>query len=361
MTTPLPIQTFLVYPAEMMRVSHGANLNEAISAARDLVHDDIYELSKKAEYKHLAISTRDDTGDFFIAAGSGLGQPGAALYLDCLITFMGPHGTTEEALVLIETDPNTGMIAQTYLHPLTPLAAKTGYTLVTIDPDGARTKLAESACVSFTRSTAITMADGRQVPVEHLQPGDRVLTRDSGPQKLRWIGEQTLRASGAFAPIVIAPGALNNTGELVVSQNHRLFIYQRADKMGAGQSEVLVKARDLVNDTSVVRAEGGFVDYFQLLFDKHEIIYAEGIASESLFIDTTTRSVVPEEIQKRLKSVAKPVRAGHELKATDLASSDAVALLKRASEGPREPRAAETVATFKNRANSVGISRKLAG
>jgi len=126
-------------------------------------------------------------------------------------------------------------------------------------------------------------------------------------------------------------GALNNTGPLTLSPTHRLFIYQRVDHLGTGSREVMVRARNLVNGTNVVQSAGGFVDYFQLLFDKHEIIFAEGIASESLFVDMTTRPVVPEEVQDSLKGDARPVDIGHELSAMELSRKDAVALLKRAS------------------------------
>ena len=57
--------------------------------------------------------------------------------------------------------------------------------------------------------------------------GDRVLTSDDGVQAIRWIGVTTLRATGALAHIVIEAGALNNEHDLVVSPDHRLFIYQR--------------------------------------------------------------------------------------------------------------------------------------
>ncbi len=330
-TAPLPIHTLPVYCADMFCVSHGVNQGDPIGAAQDLVHEDIYELNQAGVQKHISMTIDEDTGALAIGENSELGQTGAPLYLDCLVTLMGPHATTEEALVLVETDSATGMVAQVYLHTLTPIMPKTGYTLVTVDQAGARAKLAESACVSFTHDTNITMADGRQVPVQALRVGDRVLTKDSGPQKVRWIGQQTVRASGAFAPIVIAAGALNNVNQLTVSPNHRLFIYQRVDTIGAGQKEILVKACNLVNGTSVVSAEGGFVEYFQLLFDKHEIIFAEGIAAESLFIDTKTRPVVPAKVQESLKLNARPVQSGRELGPRDLASQDAVDILRRAS------------------------------
>ncbi len=332
----MPIQHLQVYKATDFRVSQGVNLGEAVDIADALIMEDIYQLVPRARLHRLALSHPEGTGDFATEAafsvgeGSELGQCGGALFLDALLTFMAPHGETLEALLLVETDA-TGMIAGTYFLPLAPIVDKTDYALVTADRDKAQAKLAQSASVSFTRGTRITMADGRQVPVEDLRPGDRVLTKDSGPQVLRWIGEQTLRASGAFAPITIAAGALNNTNPLTLSPNHRLFIYQRVDHMGAGTREVMVRVRNLVNGSSVVQSAGGFVDYFQLLFDKHEIIYAEGIASESLFVDRTTRPVVPADVQARLTGDAGPIEIGQELSATELGRLDAVELLKRAS------------------------------
>ena len=37
----------------------------------------------------------------------------------------------------------------------------------------------------------------------------------------------------------------------------------------------------MVNDSTIRIEEGGEVEYFHMLFDKHEIVFAEGIPSES--------------------------------------------------------------------------------
>ena len=81
--------------------------------------------------------------------------------------------------------------------------SRTPYALVGIDCETAPEQLAQRACARFTRGTRITMASGEQRPIEDLRPGDRVLTRDAGPQYLRWIGVTTQRATGDFAPICI--------------------------------------------------------------------------------------------------------------------------------------------------------------
>ena len=212
---------------------------------------------------------------------------------------------------------------------------KVEYRLVGIDTDNAKLKLAQVSCVSFTRGTQITLGTGRQCFVENLKIGDAVLTRDDGVQHIRWIGQSTQRAVGAFAPIQIKAGTLNNIRDLLVSPDHRLFVYQRSDQLGAGRAELLVKARHLVNGTSVKTQEGGFVDYFQLLFDRHQIIYAEGIAAESMLVDDSTAALVDEALLSELE-ITSPLH--RELDARDVEKAlldrpDAVELLRRASKG----------------------------
>lgn len=327
----LPIRHLSVYAAEEFRVVHGVNEGDALADGAELLHEDIYELDPNAVPARLSLAMGETASDVHLSEQSALGTAGAPLALDCLVTFMDPDGETLEALVLVEVDAPSGTIAQVYLHPLGAIRAKTPYTLVTIDHERARERLAQSASVSFTRGTHITMADGQQKPIEDLVPGDRVLTRDSGPQEIRWVGLQTVRATGAFAPVVIEKAALNNTRALTVSPNHRLFIYQRFDALGTGQKELLVKAGLLVNGTTVAQTPGGFVDYVQVLFDKHEIIYAEGIAAETLFVDTTTRPALPDAVAKRLKLDGKAGAAtsARELGEADLAARrDAVNMLR---------------------------------
>ena len=247
---------------------------------------------------------------------------------------MSPDGQTTDAIVLVEVD-GAQSIAAMYLLPLAPIAARVPYRLVKAEREGAGRKFAQVACVSFSRGTHITLASGAQVPIEQLSVGDRVLTRDAGPQAIRWIGQSTVRATGDFAPILIRAGVLNNENDLLVSPDHRLFVYQRSDQIGVGQSELLVKARHLVNGDSVTVQDGGFVDYFQILFDRHHIIYAEGIAAESMLIDARTRSALPPELVTKLQKIlpdhGKRSDHGLDVQKALLDRPDAIDLLRRAS------------------------------
>jgi hypothetical protein len=305
-TASKPAQSIRVYQALDFTVVSGANLGDPISFADELDLDDMYELRRNAKTYRLSLIA--EAGGFLtIANDSDLGTKGADVHLDSCLTLMSANGSTTEMLVLVEVDEN-GDVAEIYALPLAPIIPRTGYALVGIDRDIARQKYAEVACVSFTRGTHITMSSGAQKPVEVLAVGDMILTRDYGVQELCWIGQSTVRAVGDFAPIRISAGALHNENDLLVSPDHRLFIYQRSDKLGAGRAELLIRARHLINGDSVQRQEGGFVDYFQLLFDAHQIIYAEGIAAETLLVDTRTRQALPEEATRTLTRDA----AGHE-------------------------------------------------
>lgn len=327
-TAPRAAQSLPVYPGDAFHVVSGANLGDGISDASEMTLDDVYNL--RADARTMRLSILGSGKHFTIAPSSEIGRPGATLALDHCATFMCPDGTTVEAVVAVEVDG--GYAVASYLLPLAPLAPQTEYALVRIDRRGARARLAEMTCVSFTRGTLITMADGTQRPIETLNPGDRVLTRDNGPRLIRWVGAQTVRATGAFAPIVIGKGVLNNANALTLSPNHRLFVYQRRDTLGAGRAEVMVKAEYLVNGDTVTRADGGFIDYFQLLFDQHEIIFAEGIAAESLFVDGAVRPALPDHVRRTLRRDAAADRAhALEIDRSLLDGMNAAELLRRSS------------------------------
>ena len=327
------IQTMPVIDAAWFIVESGVAEGDALSFADELALDDIYGLQPGAPRRRMTIALGPEARTFEIAEGSEVGTPGNLVHLDSCLTFMGPDGATFEALVLVEVEEDSA--ASISMLPLAAFREKTDYRLVGIDRKTATTRFAEVACVSFTRGTHITMASGEQRPIEHLRVGDRVLTRDDGPQAIRWIGQSTLRAVGEFAPVVIRKGTLNNENDLILSPDHRIFVYQRSDHLGAGRAEVLVKVRHLINGTTVTQEDGGFVEYFQLLFDDHQIIYAEGIAAESLLIDQRTRGAVPTEVSRQISATgpghAHRQHLDYEVRESLLTQPDAVELLRRAS------------------------------
>ncbi len=319
----------LAYRADQFFVETGANLGDAFGIYEDLVLDDTYQLLAGSVMERLALDACPD-GTISIAKDTDMGRAGARLHLDCVVTLMPAVGPNVEVVSAVEVDGD-GMISGIYLLPLAPLRADQGYTLVAANRQAQHQKLAQLASASFSRGTHITLATGAQCKIEDLKVGDRVLTRDEGPREIRWIGQSTAPAVGNLAPILIKKGALNNAQDLIVSPQHRLMVYQRSDSIGLGTPEILVRASDLVNGSTVTVQDGGYVDYFQILFDRHHIIYAEGIAAETLLLTPFTAPALCSAAV--LEHTAADQLPYLEPRKSQLPRGDAIAALKQASRG----------------------------
>ena len=140
--------------------------------------------------------------------------------------------------------------------------------------------------ICFTPGTMIATPSGPR-RIETLREGDRVLTRDNGPQPIAWVGDRTLSAGELAAaprlrPITIAPEALGGSQALTVSPQHRLLIEGARAELMFDEPEVLVPAVSLLGGDMAWRADVPGVRYIHLLFERHEVIWANGVATESL-------------------------------------------------------------------------------
>lgn len=288
---PLPGQAFQVILADDLFVAQGANVGDALAAPALVCLGDVYEL----ESGHHALRLVLTPGDACLAVGSELGTIGDTVTLEARYTLMTPDGDKVELAVL-----RVGNVR--CVLPLSPMASRTEYTLLAVDTAPQAARLSDLLNVSFARGTMITLSSGEQRAIENLLPGDRILTRDHGGQPVVWIGRATLRAVGAFAPVVIPKGALGNAGDLIVSQHHRMFLYQRTKTPGLATAEILVQAKHLADGDRIFIREGGYVDYFSLIFAGHEIIYAEGVPAESLMVNEATVNRLPPDLAAEVKA-----------------------------------------------------------
>lgn len=139
----------------------------------------------------------------------------------------------------------------------------------------------------FAAGTRIATPRG-EVPVEDLAPGDLVLTADGGARPLIWVGRAEVAGRGAFAPIRIARGVLGNRRPLRVSAQHRMLLAGWRAELMFGEAEVLAAACHLVDDVRILPVPCDRITYHHLLFDRHEIIFAEGSPTESFFPGAAT-------------------------------------------------------------------------
>lgn len=158
------------------------------------------------------------------------------------------------------------------------------------------------APVCFTKGTMIGV-EGGAVPVETIRVGDLIMTADHGLQPVRWIGRRHISAAilavrPNFRPIRIAAGALGAgrpAADLTVSPQHRLLISSAQVRGIAGTDEVLVAAKHLLHMPGIEITEPDGVDYFHILFDRHEVVYANGGPAESLYLGRQAlKSLSPE-------------------------------------------------------------------
>ena len=147
----------------------------------------------------------------------------------------------------------------------------------------------------FVAGTMIATPSG-EVAAEELVPGQLVLTQDDGAQPLRWLGTRTVKAEGDFAPIHIRANTFGTHRDLLVSPLHRILIRDNLAELLFGDAEVLVTARDLVNDRSVRRKPGGMVTYVHLLFDRHQVVFSEGLETESFLPGPQTTKSFESEV-----------------------------------------------------------------
>lgn len=146
--------------------------------------------------------------------------------------------------------------------------------------------------------------------VETLREGDSVTGYDGENHVLRKIlrrrfDARALAANPKLYPLRIMAGALGDglpERDLLVSRQHRMLIRSKIAQRMFGQSEVLIPAIKLIDLPGIYVEEGvKSVDYVHLLFDQHEVIFAEGAPTESLFTGPEAlQSVSPEALEEIL-------------------------------------------------------------
>ncbi|SFA54555.1 Hint domain-containing protein [Paracoccus halophilus] len=181
----------------------------------------------------------------------------------------------------------------------------------------------------FVAGTLIETAKG-PVAVQDLKPGDLVRTRENGFKPVIWIESQKLDAALLAAmphlcPIRIRAGAMGRDlpqRDLLVSPQHRMVVRNAIVARMFDQSEVLVAAKHLqhLDGIETVLPEEG-VEYFHFLLDQHEVVYAEGAESETLYTGPESLKSLDPDARREVLALfpqlavldhdALPARAGY--------------------------------------------------
>ncbi len=218
-------------------------------------------------------------------------------------SFIVTDGMHSYSLTLIPV-PDTGAKLLMVLGDMPPSDQDLWVVRAALDPthSGAGAEVA-GGVICFTPNTMIATESGPRAIAE-LNAGDRILTRDNGPQEILWRGHR--RMTGArlhvmphLRPIRFASGALGfgrPDQELLVSPQHRMLVKGQAALALFNTPEVLVAAQDLVNDrTILVDHSAREVTYVHLLLERHNIVWANGLETESFHPSNTALDTVAED------------------------------------------------------------------
>ncbi len=143
--------------------------------------------------------------------------------------------------------------------------------------------------ICFTPGTRIVTPDGTR-RIEDLRAGDRIQTKDNGAQSVLWTGHRRMTGARLYAmphlrPIRFRSGALGidrPDEDLLVSPQHRMLVKGAAAQSLFHAHEVLVAAEDLLNDGTIcVDRTLREVTYVHVLMERHQIVWANGLETES--------------------------------------------------------------------------------
>ena len=172
----------------------------------------------------------------------------------------------------------------------------------------------------FVAGTRIDTIAG-PVTVEDLREGTLVRTRDGQfrPVRLifhRCIGQEELARKPGLWPVHISAGSLGiniPNRDIRVSRQHRMLVSSQITKRMFGRDDVLVAAVRLTDLPGIfVKEPEQEITYYHLLFEDHEVIFAEGAPTESFFLGPVALQTLPKEslaeIEEVFPQLALPLR-----------------------------------------------------
>lgn len=225
-------------------------------------------------------------GSVMLGAGSNTTEPDEPLFKT---GFQVTDGRAVFCATLVDPGPgqNPILLFRDVMPPSDRDLWVVSSTLATTRVDPRKQQADGTIC--FTPGTRIQTPNG-PIPVQELQEGDRINTKDDGPQTIRWIG--TRRISGGrlvamphLRPVRVQAHVLGQgepDEDLILSPDHRLVVKGAVALSLFNRHEVLVTARDLINDTSIMpdyRCLGA--TYIHLMLDAHQVVWANGVEVES--------------------------------------------------------------------------------
>lgn len=164
--------------------------------------------------------------------------------------------------------------------------------------------------VCFTHGTLILTPAGER-RIDDLQPGDLVVTQDGIAKPIRAIHQRDISRLKILGlphiwPVKIGANALGQNvpcRDLLVSPQHRIWVNSKITSCMTG-GPALVAAKDLLTLGDVSKpAPAGDVTYIHLVFDRHEVICANGCWSESFYPGEQAMKALPRQVAQEYRRI----------------------------------------------------------
>lgn len=180
------------------------------------------------------------------------------------------------------------------------------------NPNGSGFVVDNPTVVCFAHGTRINAPELGKVNVEHLKPGMLLCTFGSHPKKIRWIGKRKINANELaenpkLRPVRITAGALGGMlpeCDILVSRQHRMLVSSKIAHSIFGTRDVLIPSIKLTALPGIyIDNTIDNVEYYHVLLDKHEVIYAEGAPTESLYTGPVALMSLSSEAKKEIMTI----------------------------------------------------------
>lgn len=146
--------------------------------------------------------------------------------------------------------------------------------------------------------------------IELVRPGDLIVTRNNGLQPVRMIWKRTVtqddvRRDHDLAPICLKPravGPMMPQRDLRVAPDHRLLIPGYRLFGMPDDVCVLAEARELAGTSDAVFVDRSLetVNYYQMVFDSHQVLAANGLPVESFLPSATAIAALGDAMRDAL-------------------------------------------------------------
>jgi len=162
----------------------------------------------------------------------------------------------------------------------------TDFTLTKTTPTGGADYVVTTSAAPCYAAGSRIATPGGEVAVEHLRPGDQVLSAFGGRVAIAWIGHRRVDCRRHprpqdVHPVRIQAGAFADglpVRDLYLSPDHAVFV-----------DGVLIPVRYLINGATIAQIPVGQITYHHVELPAHDVLLAEGLPAES-YLDTGNRA-----------------------------------------------------------------------